>query len=222
MAYKMYLGGVLMPITPSKVQVKVNSQNKTMNLIDGNEINILKAPGLTDVSFELLLPQVSYPFANNGQKAEYFLNKFEHLKTSKQPFQWILNRQMPTGKSLFYTNLTVAMEDYQIIDDAGEGFDITVKISLKQYRAFGTKTVTIKPATTATATPTATVEAAPRETATAPKNATYTVKSGDCLWNIAKKQLGDGSKYTEIYNLNKDKIKNPNLIYAGQVLTLPS
>ena len=54
------------------------------------------------------------------------------------------------------------------------------------------------------------------------KTTTYTVKSGDCLWNIAKKYLGDGSRYTEIYNLNKDKIKNPNLIYPNQVLTLPS
>ncbi len=62
MAYKMYLGDVLMPITPSKVQVKVNSQNKTMNLIDGNEINILKAPGLT-VGEKVLLIRVQ-----NGNK----------------------------------------------------------------------------------------------------------------------------------------------------------
>ena len=40
MAYKMYLGGVLMPITPSKVTVKINNQNKTMTLINGEEINI--------------------------------------------------------------------------------------------------------------------------------------------------------------------------------------
>ena len=34
--------------------------------------------------------------------------------------------------------------------------------------------------------------------------------------------VGNGSKYTVIYNANKDKIKNPNLIYPGQVLTIPS
>ena len=85
-----------------------------------------------------------------------------------------------------------------------------------------TKTVTIQPASTPATKPTATVEPPKRETSQAPKQSTYTVKSGDCLWNIAKKYLGDGSRYNEIYNLNKDKIKNPNLIYAGQVLTLPS
>ena len=223
MAYTMYLGGVLMPITPSKVKVKINNQNDTLTLINGEEINILKEPGLTDVSFDLLLPQVSYPFTNGGaQSADYYLSLFERLKTSKEPFQYILNRSMPSGRRLFYTNLTVGMEDYQITDDAEEGFDITVTVSLKQYRHYGTKTVTIQPAPTPAETPTATVEQPQRETSQAPQQTTYTVKSGDCLWNIAKKYLGDGSRYNEIYNLNKDKITNPNLIYAGQVLTLPS
>ena len=223
MAYKMYLDGVLMPITPSKVKVKINNQNETLTLISGEEINILKAAGLTDVSFDLLLPQVPYPFTNGGaQPADYYLSLFKRLKTAKEPFQWILNREKPNGSRLFYTNLTVGMEDYQITDDAEEGFDITVTVSLKQYRHYGTKTVTIQPASTPATKPTATVEPPKRETSQAPKQSTYTIKSGDCLWNIAKKYLGDGSRYNEIYNLNKDKIKNPNLIYAGQVLTLPS
>lgn len=50
---------------------------------------------------------------------------------------------------------------------------------------------------------------------------TYTVKSGDCLWNIAKQFYGSGAEYTKIYNANKGIIKNPNLIYPGQVLTIP-
>ena len=219
----MYLDGVLMPITPSKVKVKINNQNETLTLINGKEINILKAAGLSDVSFELLLPQVSYPFTNGGAKsASYYLSLFERLKTSKEPFQWILNRQRPNGGMFFYTNLTVGMENYEITDDAGAGFDVKVKVNLKQYKAYGTKTVTIKQPATPAEPPKATVQEAPRPTATAPKTATYTVKSGDCLWNIAKKYLGDGSRYNEIYNLNKDKIKNPNLIYPNQVLTLPS
>ena len=54
-----------------------------------------------------------------------------------------------------------------------------------------------------------------------PKTKSYTVKKGDCLWNIAKKYYGNGAQYTKIYNANKGKIKNPNLIYPGQVLTIP-
>lgn len=222
MAYKMYIAGALMPITPSKVKVKINNQNKTLTLISGEEINILKEAKLTDVSFDVVLPQVPYPFTNGGaQSADYYLSLFERLKQSKTPFQWILNRSRPDGVALFYSNLTVGLEDYQITDDAKEGFDLTVSVKLKQYRAFGTKTVQITPSPAPSQPATATVQKPPRETTSAPKAANYTVKSGDCLWNIAKKQLGDGSRWKEIYELNKDKIKNPNLIYSGQSLTMP-
>lgn len=222
MAYKMYLDKVLVPITPSKVKMKINNQNEAMNLISGEEINILKSPGLTDVSFDLLLPQAPYPFTNSGaQSAEFYLSKLEQLKNGKKPFQWILSRVRPDGQVLFYSNLTVGLEDYQITDDAGEGFDLTVAVKLKQYRHYGAKTVTIQQPATKSAPAVATVQEPSRGTASAPKADTYTVKAGDCLWNIAKKQLGNGSAYREIYNLNKDKIKNPNLIYPEQVLTLP-
>ena len=49
----------------------------------------------------------------------------------------------------------------------------------------------------------------------------HTVKKGDCLWNIAKAYYGDGSQFRKIYQANKDKIKNPDLIYPGQVFLIP-
>ena len=55
----------------------------------------------------------------------------------------------------------------------------------------------------------------------ATKEKTHTVVRGDCLWNIAKKYLGKGSRWNEIYQLNRDIIKNPDLIYAGQIIKLP-
>ena len=50
---------------------------------------------------------------------------------------------------------------------------------------------------------------------------TYTVKRGDCLWNIAKRFYGNGAKYTKIYDANTNKIANPNLIYPGQIFVIP-
>ncbi len=50
---------------------------------------------------------------------------------------------------------------------------------------------------------------------------TYIVVKGDCLWKIAKKFYGSGAQYTRIYNANRDKIKNKDLIYPGQMLTIP-
>ena len=50
---------------------------------------------------------------------------------------------------------------------------------------------------------------------------THTVKRGDTLWALAKKYYGAGAKYPTIYNADKDKIKNPDLIQIGWVLKIP-
>jgi nucleoid-associated protein YgaU len=56
-----------------------------------------------------------------------------------------------------------------------------------------------------------------------PKMATgqYTVQNGNSLWLIARKTYGDGQHYTVIFSANKAAIHDPNLIYPGQVITLP-
>lgn len=50
----------------------------------------------------------------------------------------------------------------------------------------------------------------------------YTVVKGDCLWNIAKKDYvyNDPFKWPRIYEANKDKIKDPDLIYPRQVFRI--
>lgn len=50
----------------------------------------------------------------------------------------------------------------------------------------------------------------------------YTVVRGDSLSKIARKLLGDGNRWPEIYELNKNIINDPNLIYPGQELKLPT
>jgi nucleoid-associated protein YgaU len=47
------------------------------------------------------------------------------------------------------------------------------------------------------------------------------VVAGDSLSKIAKKIYGDGKRWKEIFEANKDKIKNPDLIHPGQVLKIP-
>ena len=223
--YDFYLNKCLLPVAPPKLSVKINNANETVTLINEGEINILKKAELTDIEFECRIPQEKYPFAvyKSGFKgADYFLDYFESLKTSKKPFQFIVCRKRPTGKRLFDTNIKVSMEDYKITEDAKNGFDILVKIKLKQWRDYGTKTVNIS---FNMEKPKASVEPQ-REATTSPAPAaaqTYTVVKGDCLWNIAKKFYGNGSKCTVIYNANRSVIGgNPNLIYPGQVLTIPA
>ena len=185
----------------------------------------MKKAGLTDIEFEAEIPQVKHPYAvykNGFKEAGYFFDIFEGLKTGKKTFQFIVCRRTPVGKKLLNTNMKVSLEDYKISEDAKNGFDFKVKFNLKQYRDYGTKTVNIK---IAASKPKASAEPK-RETNNSPAPAaaqTYTVVRGDCLWNIAKRFYGSGAKYTVIYNANKGVIGgNPNLIYPGQVLTIPA
>lgn len=229
MAYTIYLDGVQLPVTPPKIQTSIKNQNKTINLINDGEVNILKQAALTEISFEVLIPQTKYPFATypSGFKdASYFLQKFESLKANKKPFQFICSRVLPGGKLLFDTNIKVSLEEYTIEEDVKEGFDLSISVKLKQYKPYATKTVIIKTTTSTQAT--ASVQQT-RPAESAPNRKTYTVVKGDCLWNISKKYLGNGARYMEIYNLNKALIdgrnkgtRNPQFtIYPGQVLAIP-
>lgn len=56
----------------------------------------------------------------------------------------------------------------------------------------------------------------------APKQITYTVKSGDTLSKIAKEHLGDANAYMKIFNANKDQLSDPDKIKPGQVLKIPT
>lgn len=145
--YDFFLGDCLLPVPPEKLQIKLNSANSTLTLINEGEISILKTPGLTDIDFECTIPQTEYPYAtykDGFRGAAYFLGCLESLKTDKNPFQFIVSRTMPDGKVLFSTNMTVSLEDYRITEQAKDGFDLKVKVALKQYREYGTKTVAVR------------------------------------------------------------------------------
>ena len=218
--YSFYLGGVLLPVAPEELTLKIKIQIKTMTLINEGEINFLRQAGLTDIDFDVMIPAVDYSFAryDGGFKSPtFYINHCEQLKVDKKPFQFIVVRQRPDGQMIFDTNITVSMESYNIKEQAKNGLDLILSVKLKQYKEFRTKVVKAVGSRTASIQP-------QREQNNSPapkKETTYTVKKGDCLWNIAKKMYGNGADYKKIASANGGKIKNPNLIYPGQVLTIP-
>ncbi len=212
MAYIFYIDGVPLPVAPSKMKLSMKNRNGSSTLLSGEEVSILKAPGLTEISFEAMLPQQKYPFGyypDGFIPASFYLNRLEALKKGQKPFQFLVSRVTPEGRLLHDTNLKVSLEDYAVSDDAGDGLDVTVSIRLKQYRAFGLKEVAAGSGGAATS-------GENRDSKDPAKS--YVVKKGDCLYNICKAQLGRGDKCWEIAKLNG--IKNPNLIYPGQVIRL--
>ncbi|MGL4789943.1 MAG: LysM peptidoglycan-binding domain-containing protein [Anaerotignaceae bacterium] len=216
--YSFNLDEVTLPIAPSKLIWKINNKNSTLDLVNGGEINFLRSSGLTEFTFEMLIPVVEYPFAkytDGFKSADYYLEAFENFKQSKNPLLFSVVRNLPNGKAIFETSMKVSLEEYKISEEAKEGFDIKVDVTLLQYVPIKTIAYTIE-------------ESSQEEVAVIgeaitrgvekeiPK--TYIVKKGDSLWAICKAHFGDGGKYKEIATLNG--ISNPNLIYVGQVIRL--
>lgn len=141
--YFFFLDKLLLPVAPSDLNIRVNNKNETVTLINDGEINILKQPGLTEVDFTFLVPSQKYPFAHYWIPNSLILMHLENLKTSKEPFQFIVTR-MKLNKIDHFTNLKVSLESYEMIESADNGTDMNIYVSLKQYKDYGTKKLTTK------------------------------------------------------------------------------
>ena len=223
MAYEVYIDDMLLPLPPQKIPIKYPGQNKSTTLINGEEINLIRPSGLAEITIDVVIPQMNYPSAvwdGSIVDAEDFLDHLHDLKESGESFEFIVIRDGPGRNDFFDTNIDVTLEDYKISDDVKEGLDLVVSLTMKEYKSYGTKIMNFvivedQPVPAAE-------EPEPEREGSPPAAETYTVQKGGRLWNIAKKKLGNGSRWQEIYNLNRDKISNPNLIQPGWVLTMPA
>ena len=98
------------------------------------------------------------------------------------------------------TLMTVTLERFTVIEDAAEGFDLLVKVVLREYR---------QRATVQKNAPTQRPENKEKPDA-------YTVKAGDTLWGICRRIQNDGSLCYDV--AQKNGITDPDRIYPGQVI----
>ena len=238
--YTFWMDNVCLPVTPAKLELKINGANKTYTLINEGQINLLKTPGLTDISFTASLPWIGSP-AYRAERtiysAPYYLAKLEALQGKALPFYFIIERSIGSGVSgsndlKAPMHMLVSLESYTITEDAKEGQDVSVAVRLKQYRPFGTKTVSV---TTDKKTGTTKANISEKRSAAGKEVAPlYVVQHGDTLSTIAARLLGNSSRWPEIYNLNKNTIEqaaasngkgsslNGAWIFTGTILNIPT
>lgn len=147
--------------------------------------------------------------AQYGIKPLEVQDKLFVKKSTGQAENFVLGGKQVGDNPFVITNIS---EGFKALYVDGRPTKISFQLTLKEYANQVAAIDTIPPARQVGDGVTA---------AKVTSSDTYTVVKGDCLWNIAKKFYGSGAQYTKIYNANKGIIKNPNLIYPGQVLTIP-
>jgi len=204
-----------MPVTPATFKLRYRGKNERTALINGGEMTHIRHGEHAQIGFELSLPRKRYPFARYERgfvQPERFLEHFLHLREARRPFRFILSRQAQSGILLANTNMRVTLESFDVVESAKDGDDLLVSMNLREFREFATKRIDENKM----------VQRPAREADEPPFEATHTVVRGDNLWNLARRYLGSGQRYPEIFALNRDQIQHPNLIFPGQVLRLPA
>ena len=205
-------------MTIEEFKTAIKSLNKTVDIVSGVQMTIIKSIPLREFSLKVLLPKndVLVKDKTIWKEPIVYLGKLREFKANKKPLRFIVLRPQEDGTELFQGNLLVTLEDYTVSEKAGEEGDFYVDIKLKEYNTIVGRKLVIDENKTNKDGKVQAKEEVQRQ-AKEP-NKTYTVKKGDTLWTIAQKELGSGNKYQNIAKLNN--ISNPNKIQPGQVLKL--
>lgn len=201
---------IQLPVHPETFQVENGSHNSTIDVAGLGEIVILQSRPALQISFSSFFPATSFPGIQVKSLTSplSLIQKITDWKASDKPVHFIVTS---CGVDMY-----AAIEEFTYYEVGGDPGTYQYSITLKEYRE-----ITVRKVKVDTKKKKATVQKTEPRVDNTVQPKTYTVKAGDCLWNIARKYYGNGSQYTKIYDANRDKIKNQNLIYPGQVLTIP-
>lgn len=198
------------PVAPREVQVRLGPKRLTVSPINLGDVDIPKGRVPINFTWSGVLPG-----ANRRLPGVKTLNPND---ISTQIKNWS-NQERAKRLRLIITstpwNLLVFVDSFELTHSGGHG-DIQYTISLTEWRDLSVRVEKNKSVRK---------PSKPKKRPVAkPKPRTVTVKSGDTLWGFARRYTGKGTRWPEMWRINKSRSrsKNPNLIYPGEVFKLPS
>lgn len=198
---------IQLPVLPGKFSTKNGSKNTTIDIAGLGEIVIMQSRPALQFSFSSFFPSSKFP----GIQVDTLTNpltlikKINEWKASKTPVHLIATA---CGVDLYVT-----IESFPYYEEGGDPGTYQYSMTLKEYREITVRQVKVDiPKATATVQ-----KEQPRvDNTVQPK--TYTVKSGDNLYTVAKKT---GSNFNTLLDKNRAVIKGkPNMLRPAQVLLL--
>jgi nucleoid-associated protein YgaU len=211
LSFNNYSDSFLIPINPESMEIKEGGQGKTYTVASLGEINVIKSPRLTEISFSSTFPAQRYPFVvvkeSERLAPERYLEKINAWRESKRPIRF------HAVSSTYVIDMPMSIENFEWKEVAGSPGDIEYQLALKKHVFYAAKKVAIVQAQTivmavssnGSLTEGEQVELQVDEPDRPDERqvpATYTLGPGEGLWVVAKKVLGDGSRYKEIQELN--------------------
>jgi len=197
-------GGIelTLPVTPPSFEWTYGINIEVVNIHTLGDVSLAGYESLGSVKLEVLFPANAYPFNNPsaGTSPYNYVEQFEKWSGAGTVLRYIVS-----GTGL---NEAVLAESIQYGERDGTG-DVYATLSLRGYRPLTAEKVETSGAGNAARTD---------EAATAATQ-TYLIVSGDTLSAICRRFYGDAALYPALASYNG--IKNPNLIYAGDTLTIP-
>lgn len=199
------------PVMPPEISIRREKHIETVEIINLGEIDFPKGERVKEISFSSFFPKEydsSYcRYASLPDPAEA-MNQLTTWEIKKGPIRLIIS-DTPV-------NALVLVSVHNSTFKGGEPDDIYFELVCRTWREVKVRTTAEKAAQTSGNSLEARVDVKPT-----PK--TYTVKPGDNLWAIAKYNLGSGSKWGNIYDLNKSTIgPSASIIQPGMKLVMPT
>ena len=196
---------IVLPINPTTVEFTEAQLNQKITLLNIGEANLKGNRGLTGTKLSSFFPSEKSSFYKYAEKKpKEYMDLLKKWKSNNAVVRVIVT-DMGINMAMLIDNLTFSMNE-------GDE-DIYYAIDLSEYRTLNVPSVKLDTKIKK--------NGLTERPNTAKAGCTHTVVRGDALWGIAKKYYGNGAQYTKIHHANTDKIKNPNQIYPGQVLTVP-
>lgn len=190
-----------LPVTPQSYPMAAGRAVERLDMAQTGQVVLPGLKSLFTGTLEFMLPAREYPFLTAGAVAEpqRYIGQLTEWSRDANVCRYIV-----TGTDI---NIPVLLGVLDYGEQDGTN-DVYCKLPLYEYRFLDE--VKVEKVT----------QNAGRAVETQPQTAgNYTVVKGDSLWAICKRFYGDGSLAYKLATANG--IKNPNLIYPGQVLTLP-
>lgn len=206
------LDDIVLPVNPEEIQWDLPTESATYNVLGIGQVEILQGTNLQEVQVEGFLPKYKHHFVyEDAMDLPDYIERLRKMEEENEVVHFVY-----TGDTQDI-NFFGSVHDLNLTERGGDVGVWHYSFVFREWRDYSAKQIQ-KPSDTGG-------KKRPKKKNPEPKQSQggkYTVKKGDNLHRIAKQTLGDSSRWRELYALNKDIIKNPNLIYPGQEFQLPT